>query len=199
MPAGAPSLLACATPSTSAETVVEFELDAVEPIFQGHVFGVERHRLRADGEPFSREVVTHPGAVAVVALTEEGHVLLLRQFRAPTRGRILEIPAGTLDVDGEGAVLAARRELIEETGFDPQHLEALGCFYNSPGYCAQRTEIFLATSLRFVGTAPSGVEELDMDVIAVPLDEARAFVRSGEIRCAITALGLELTAARHRG
>jgi 8-oxo-dGDP phosphatase len=179
--------------------VIRFELDSVEPIFEGHVFGVERHHLLAGSEPFSREVVTHPGAVAVVAIDDEARVLLLRQFRAPTRGRILEIPAGTMDLDGEGSTEAARRELVEETGFEPSHLELLGSFYNSPGYCAQRTEIFLASSLRHVGAAPSGIEELDMEVVAVDLAEARAMVRAGEIVCAITALGLELAATRFHG
>ena len=75
-------------------------------------------------------------------------------------------------------------------------VRSLGRFLNSPGYCNQQTEIFLATALRFVGAAPSGVEEHDMETIAVPLSEARAMVASGEIRCAITALGLELAAAQ---
>jgi len=176
--------------------VARFDLEEVEPLFQGFVFGVERHQLTLDGEEFSREVVTHPGAVAVVAIDEGGSVLLLRQFRAPIGDRILEIPAGTLDQPGESGPDAARRELLEETGYEPTVVRSLGRFLNSPGYCNQQTEIFLATALRFVGAAPSGVEEHDMETIAVPLSEARAMVASGEIRCAITALGLELAAAQ---
>lgn len=179
--------------------MTRFALDTIEPIFQGHVFGVERHHLQADDESFSREVVTHPGAVAVVAVDAQGRVMLLRQFRAPTGGRILEIPAGTMDLDGEGAHEAAHRELREETGFDASQLVSLGWFFNSPGYCAQRTEIFLATELVEVGAAPAGIEELDMEVVALELEAARSMVRSGEIRCAITALGLGLAAAELGG
>jgi ADP-ribose pyrophosphatase len=176
--------------------MLRFELDSIEPIFAGHVFGVQRHHLLADGEAFSREVVTHPGAVAVVAITDDGSVLLLAQFRAPVGDRIFEIPAGTLDIAGEPATDAARRELLEETGYESKLVRSLGSFFNSPGYCDQRTEIFLATSLEFVGATPSGVEELDMKVLCLPLSEARAMVSSGEITCAITALALELAAAQ---
>jgi len=176
--------------------MVEFVLERTDPIFSGHVFGVERRHLLAGTEPFDREVVTHPGAVAVLALDAAGCAVLLSQYRAPVGDRIYEIPAGTLDVQGESPVEAAQRELIEETGFQAGTLELLGKFFNSPGYSSQVTSVYVASDLHEVGANPVGVEEADMQVIAVPLSRALDMVETGEIRCAITALALALCARR---
>ena len=178
--------------------MVEFAVERVEPIFSGHVFGVERRHLLADGEPFDREVVTHPGAVAILALEADGSVILLEQFRATVDARILEIPAGTLDVAGEDPVDAARRELLEEAGVDARTMTALGRFRNSPGYSTQATTIFLAEDLTEVGRTPVGVEESEMAVIRVPLSEALEMVDDGRIVDAQTVLGLLLCARRRR-
>ena len=175
-----------------------FELDRVEEIFEGHVFSVERRHLRLDGVAFDREVVTHPGAVAVLAIGADDQVVLLEQFRATTGRRIIEMPAGTLDVDDEDPLSAARRELIEEAGVDADELSELGVFLNSPGYSTQRTTLYLAEGLREVGRVPMGVEETEMDVVRIPLVEALSMVDSGEITDAQTVLGL-LLLSRRRG
>ena len=172
--------------------MADFALQRVEPLFSGHVFGVERRHLTADGVAFDREVVTHPGAVAILAIDENDDVVLLRQFRAPVGGHIFEIPAGTLDVEGEVTFDAARRELEEETGLRATTLRPLGTFLNSPGYSSQLTTIFLAEGLDDVGASPVGVEEGDMEVVRVSLPAALEMTRTGEIRCAITALALVL-------
>jgi len=177
--------------------VLDFEFDGVEPIFTGVVFSVERRHLRYDQQRFDREVVTHPGAVAIVAIDDMSQVILLEQFRAPIGERILEIPAGTLDVDGESGESAARRELIEETGLDPGEIEPLGVFLNSPGYSSQRTTIYLATQLTEVGREPVGIEEVDALIRRVDLVDAVEMVASGAISDAMTGLGI-LLASRHR-
>jgi ADP-ribose pyrophosphatase len=174
--------------------VTEFALERVEPIFSGHVFGVERRHLLADGTHFVREVVTHPGAVAVLAIDEGGAVVLLEQFRATTGEHVYEIPAGTLDVEGEDPSAAARRELAEEAGLEPSRLRELGRFLNSPGYSTQLTTIFLAEGLTEVDRAPVGIEEAEMSVTRIPLDKALAMVEEGIITDAQTALGLLLCA-----
>jgi ADP-ribose pyrophosphatase len=178
--------------------VSEFELDRVEEIFEGHVFGVERRHLRLDGVAFDREVVTHPGAVAVLAVDSEDRVILLEQFRATTGRRIIEMPAGTLDIADEDPRSAARRELIEEAGVDADELSELGAFLNSPGYSTQRTVLYLAEGLREVGRAPMGVEEAEMDVVRISLGVALEMIDAGEITDAQTVLGL-LLLSRRRG
>ena len=148
-----------------------------------------------DGGRMTRDVVHHPGAVAVVAL-EDDEVVLLRQYRTPVETELLEIPAGTRDVGGEEPAGTARRELIEEAGLDCESLEHLGTFYNSPGFCNELSHVFLATGLRPVPREPDGAEEEWMTVERVGLDEAAAMIDRGEIRDAKTIVGLMLARRR---
>jgi ADP-ribose pyrophosphatase len=178
--------------------VASFSLERTEPIFTGHVFGVERRHLRMDGTAFDREVVTHQGAVAVLAVDDADRVVLLEQFRATVGKRILELPAGTLDVEGEDSASAARRELIEEAGLDATTITPLGRYLNTPGYSTQVTTLFLAEDLLQVERAPMGIEESDMDVHLVDLPSALGLIESGEIMDAVTVIGLERL-ARLRG
>jgi ADP-ribose pyrophosphatase len=88
-----------------------------------------------DGTEFTRDVVRHPGAVAVVAVTDDRRVLLVRQYRGPVDRELLEIPAGTRDVEGEPPQETARRELSEEAGVRAGELRLLARVLNSPGFC----------------------------------------------------------------
>ena len=110
---------------------------------------------RLDGTRHDREVVGHPGAIAVVALDDENRVLLVRQWRLPAGGPLLEIPAGTLDRHADGSVedpaLAAPRELEEETGYRAARWEPLGSFWTAPGFATELMHLYLATGLE-----PSG-------------------------------------------
>ncbi len=148
-----------------------------------------------DGATLTRDVVHHPGAVAVVAL-ENDRVVLLRQFRAPLEGELLEIPAGTRDAAGEDPVATARRELIEEAGLACESLEVIGSFFNSPGFCDELSHVLLATGLSEVPRRPDGAEEEWMAVERVGLDEAVGMIDTGEIRDAKTIIGLLLTMRR---
>jgi ADP-ribose pyrophosphatase len=161
---------------------MEFRVDTIE---------------RADGTRGTRDVVGHPGAVAVLALDPEGRLLLVRQWRIPARAALLEIPAGTLDVhDGvtEDPDLAARRELEEETGHRAATWRKLSTFWTAPGFASELMHLYLATGLTGVGAddddrlTPDEDEHLELR--HVPLAEALALVDTGGISDAKSILGI---------
>ncbi len=174
------------------------QVDEAE-VFRGHVFRVAHTRFTdPDGQPFERDVVRHPGAVAVVPVHADGTATLVRQMRVAVGEAVLEIPAGTCDVDGEPPEETARRELAEEAGFEASRLERLAAVYNSPGYCDQRTTIFLATGLEPCPTSPAGLEERWMSVERVALADVDDLVADGRVVDETTMLGLLLARATLR-
>jgi 8-oxo-dGDP phosphatase len=166
-------------------------------VHRGFRFTVNQVRYRGpDGEEFVRDVVRHPGAVAIVPLHDDGTVTLVRQFRAALDADLLELPAGLRDVEGEPDVRTAERELVEEAGLAADHVEALVTFHNSPGFCDESVTVFLATGLRAVADDRQGIEEQHMTIERVPLDGALALIAGGRITDAKTIIGLTLAAAR---
>ncbi len=149
------------------------------------------------GAVVAREIALRPDAVAVVPLTADGDVVMVRQYRHPIGRYELEIPAGLLDVEGEDADAAAQRELVEEIRMAAGHLRRLTRFWNSAGWTDEATTVYVGTDLRpatpddgFVAEA----EEADMEVVRLPLDDAVARARHGEIADAKTVIGLLLVA-----
>lgn len=176
---------------------MEFRRVAEEPAFSGRVFSVSRLRFAdPDGEEFERDVVRHPGAVAVVAVDDDGAVTLVRQMRVAVGEPVLEAPAGTCDHDGEEAETTARRELAEEAGLRASRWERLATVLNSPGVSDQRTVVFLATGLSPCATEPAGVEERWMSVETVPLASIEELVASGRVADSTTIVGMFLARAR---
>jgi 8-oxo-dGTP pyrophosphatase MutT (NUDIX family) len=116
----------------------------------------------------TREIVEHPGAVAILALTADHHLVLVRQYRHAVGSVLVEIPAGTREAD-EPAAETARRELIEETGYAPGELREILSFYPSPGYSAECITIFLATACTPVSPRPTGDDA--GEVFLVPVTE----------------------------
>lgn len=163
--------------------------------FSGRVLEVVVDTVRLpDGREMTWEVLRHPGASAVVPVDDDGRVLLVRQGRHTVAARLLEIPAGKLDVEGEDPRECARRELEEETGHRCTTLHPLGSFLSSPGFSDERIHLFLATGLELVGR-PAGTDEGDdITVEWLPLPDAVAAVRSGAIEDAKSALGVLLAA-----
>jgi ADP-ribose pyrophosphatase len=150
---------------------------------------------RADGSRHQREIVGHPGAVAVVALDADDRVLLVRQFRTAVGRTLLEIPAGTLDVDSSGAIedpdLAAARELEEETGQRAGSWRKLGAFWTAPGFATELMHLYLATDLRPADADRLGPDEDEALVaVRVPLAEAVAAAEDGRIADAKSIVGL---------
>ena len=138
----------------------------------------------------NRMAVRHPGAVAVVAV-RGADVLLIRQYRAPIDGLLLEIPAGKLDIDGEPAVVAAARELEEEIGYRPGVIDHVADFYTAPGFTDEYMSLYFATDLTEVPHAPVGAEEKAAEIVAVPIAKISALLLSGTVRDAKTFIGLQ--------
>jgi ADP-ribose diphosphatase len=161
-------------------------------LFDGQIVSLARVELVGpDGVSYEREVVHHPGAVAVVAV-EGDTTWLVRQFRSAVGAELLEVPAGKRDVAGERAEVTARRELEEEVGLVASTIERLASFYSSPGFCDEMVEVFLATDLERSSAAPQGVEERHMQVVNVALDDVDGLVGRGEIADAKTIIALTL-------
>ena len=155
---------------------------------------ITRRSIEApNGDLFDRIVIEHPGAVAVVPVISD-EVVLIRQYRPAFDDRILEIPAGKLDVVGEDPLKAARRELAEETGFAADSFVHLTDLMTSVGFCDEIISIYLATSIEGGTRAPIGPEEEDAEVLRIPFDEALGLVASGDIADAKTVVGLLLAA-----
>src|SRR3712207_7219723 len=123
------------------------EVLSSEVVYPGKLISVARDTVREGGQTYVREVVRHPGGAAVVPLFEDGGVAFVSQYRHPARKYVLELPAGKLD-PGERPAEAAARELEEELGVVAGRLEQLSEFYTTPGFCAERLWVFLATELR---------------------------------------------------
>jgi ADP-ribose pyrophosphatase len=151
---------------------------------------------RADGSRHQREIVGHPGAVAIVALDADDRVLLVRQFRTAVGRTLLEIPAGTLDVDAasgatEDPDVAAARELEEETGVRADSWRKLGAFWTAPGFATELMHLYLATDLRAADTDRLGPDEDEaLIAVRVPLGEAVAAAEDGRIVDAKSIVGL---------
>ncbi len=181
-----------------------FEYLGDRSVYRGYLWEVVVGRFRdPQGAEFTRDIVRSPGAVAVVPLIRESDgslsVVLLRQYRAAFAREIVEVPAGMRDVEGEPPENTARRELIEETGFECGSLRLLHRFYPSTGMTDSELHVYLATDLRHVGREMHGPEESHMEVFTVPFADAVAMVVSGEIADAKSTIGLLLTDRLVRG
>jgi ADP-ribose pyrophosphatase len=144
----------------------------------------------AGGTPY--EVVRAAGAAAVLPLTPEDDVLLVRQFRPPIRETLVEIPAGLLDVEGEDPLTCAGRELLEETGFTHRAIEFLGGYYASAGITDEYVHLFWART----EPAPAGRPEEGIEVLRRPFGHMVDAARAGRVRDAKTALALLMAAER---
>jgi len=179
----------------------EYRLIASETVYEGRVISLRRDTVAMPGGGDSvREVVTHPGAVAVVAIDDEDRVVLLRQYRHPVGTHLWELPAGLRDEDGEPPLETAKRELAEEALLSAGRWSLLTTVANSPGFSDEVVLIYLAEDLGDV-ERPHGFvvehEEADMTLARVPLADAVQRVFDGDIRNSSAIIGL-LAAAQVR-
>ncbi len=181
----------------------EPRLVASERVFDGVVWDVRRDTFDFHGERLTREVVDHPGAVAVLALDEDDRVLLIRQYRHPVATHEWELPAGLLDVVGEDPLLAARRELAEEADLVAQDWSLLVDYYSSPGGMNEALRIYVARGLSEVPHDERHEregEEAHLEHRSVPLDEVREAILAGDLHNPSLLVGvLAACAMRDRG
>lgn len=161
------------------ENLREVQTDSKE-IYDGEILHVYKDTVTLpNGKPAGREVIRHVGAVGIVPVTEDGKVIVERQYRYPLNMVITEIPAGKLDSKAEDRLQAAKRELQEETGITADEWTDLGVYYPAAAYTDEKITLYLARGLRF------GKQNLDEDeflnIEAVPLPELVEGVLSGEI------------------
>ena len=140
-----------------------------------------------NGHVTQRDIVRHPGAVAIVPILGDGRVALIRQFRYATGKTLLEIPAGTLE-QGEPPLECAARELREETGFEAKELEPLLSYFMAPGYSDEVIHFFVARGLIVVGSDPEIDEEIALEVRS--LEEVRRMIEENIIEDAKTIVGI---------
>ncbi len=156
--------------------------------FEGRIFKIRLDEVELpDGKQSKREIVEHSGGVGVLAVTCDGRVPLVRQYRHPYGEVIYEIPAGKLEA-GEQPIECGKRELYEETGFTAERFESLGVVYPTPGYCAEKIHVFLATSLHFGDNKLDDGEFLECELIE--FETALKMVMSGEIKDSKTQIAI---------
>ena len=151
-----------------------------EQVWRGKLLDVRRDQVRLpDGNEATREYIVHPGAVVVIPVLDNGKLLFERQHRYPIRQTVLELPAGKID-PGEDIALTARRELLEETGYEAANWRYLGVMHPCIGYANERIEIFLATGLRKVAEQQLDHGEF-LSLLELSLDESAELVRTGGV------------------
>jgi len=166
-------------------------------VFSGRLLAVRVDEVELpDGVRATREIVRHPGAVAIVPLLSDDRVILIRQYRHAAGEVVWELPAGVLE-KGEEPAECARRELIEETGYAAGELAPLLSTFVSPGFSSEIIHLFLARDLRRVEARAEPDERIETHVL--PFDEAVAMVLRGEVRNAAAICGLLAVAQRRRG
>ncbi len=165
-----------------------------ERIYQGRLVGLRVDTVELpSGRTTKREIVEHGGVAAIVAIDSENNVVLVRQYRKPVEMVLLEIPAGGME-PGEDALVCARRELEEETGFSAERWEELGFFYTSPGFCTEQMHLYLATELRPAENAADDDENIEL--VRVPLTSVPELIASGEVCDAKSIAGLLIALRR---
>jgi ADP-ribose pyrophosphatase len=200
----APNGAGAVAPAPSPAPDLDERIVSTEVIHRGDYLELRVETIeRADGSRARREIVGHPGAVAILAIDARDRVLLVRQWRTAADRALLEIPAGTLDVDARGTVedpeLAARRELEEETGYRAGSWRRLARFWTAPGFATELMRLYLATDLSPAHADRLGPDEDErLTLEAIPWRDAVDLVIRGEIADAKSIVGL-LWLARLRG
>lgn len=161
-----------------------------ETIYDGKIIRLEIDDvILPDGKHAKRELVRHPGAVALIPITDDGKLVMVEQYRKALGTTLLEVPAGKLE-PGEAPEVTARRELEEETGYACGKLELVTTFATSPGFADETIHLFAATGLRKIDNPAAGDEDEFVELLEIPVEEAAAMLDQGKIRDAKTAFSI---------
>lgn len=168
-----------------------FETASSETLYTGKIFALRSDRVRMPGgKVVTREIVEHYGAVAVVAMDDDGNIPMVYQYRHAFGRRLWELPAGLLDVPGEAAHLTAARELMEEAGLKAETWAVLVDLDSTPGFSDESVRVYLAIGLTRVDRPEAHDEEADMTVEWYPLADAVRKVLGGDVVNAIAVAGI---------
>ncbi|MDP4552709.1 NUDIX hydrolase [Alkalihalobacillus macyae] len=160
-----------------------------ETIYEGRIINVRVEDVELpNGKSSKRELIDHPGAVAVIAMTPDNKILAVRQYRKALKKAIVEIPAGKLE-PGEKPEVTAVRELEEETGYTCESLDKLISFYTSPGFANELVHLYVAKGLEKKGEQAADEDEF-LDVLHLSLEEMEEMLETEEIHDAKTAYAL---------
>jgi 8-oxo-dGTP pyrophosphatase MutT (NUDIX family) len=182
------------------DTVEHWPVESSRELLRNWLISVRSDQVRMpDNHAAERSIVTHPGAVAVVALDDADRVLMIRQYRHPVSRLLWEIPAGLRDVAGEPLLETARRELLEETGYQARDWHTLVDYFTSPGFTTERLRIFLARGLKLADD--NGYERENEEKFLVtdwlPLQEAVRLALAGKLHNSSAVMGVLAVQAAH--
>lgn len=161
-----------------------------DSIYKGKVISLQVDDVSLpDGNTSKRELIKHPGAVAIIPVTQEGKLVMVEQYRKALERSLVEIPAGKLE-PGEGPEETAKRELEEETGYTTDKLEFVTSFSTSPGFADEIVHVYLATDLKKAESKLDGDDDEFVELLEVSLEEAEQMERDQRIWDAKTAYAL---------
>lgn len=162
-----------------------------EQIFSGKVINLQVDEVELpNGKTSRREIIKHPGAVAVIAITPDQKLVMVEQYRKALEKSIIEIPAGKLE-PGEEPALTARRELEEETGYECENLELILSFYTSPGFADEIVYLYEATGLTKKEQPAACDEDEFVEVLEITVEEAERYIKEQRIHDAKTAYAVQ--------
>jgi len=168
---------------------MSYKIITNKTIYNGKIFNINKTKFKSGTKIFWRDNIIHPGAVAILPLINKNNIILVNQFRSPTKKYLWEIPAGTLEKK-ESLINCAKRELEEETGYKTKSIKKIMSFYPCPGYSSEIIHLYKATKL--IKTQPNPDEDEEIKSKIFTRSEIIKLIAANKIKDAKTLIGLML-------